>query len=65
MLTELGTLGVWTCCHQSEREREREREKCVCMQLSPSLSLTDEQGAYTLFIGQIEREKDREKVRER
>ncbi len=69
-------LRVWACCHRSERERKRERKRemrehatlslflTLSLSLSLSLSLTGKQGAYTLFVGLIDRKKDIEKVRE-
>ncbi len=57
-----------TSQREREKERERERERCAFMQFSlcVSHSLSNrEQGAYTIFIGHIERKKDRERERER
>jgi hypothetical protein len=57
----------------NEESVEHARTFCLCVHatlslslfISPSLSLTTEQGAHTLFTGQRERGRERKRKRER
>jgi hypothetical protein len=59
------TFALPECGRAVTSQREREREMRVHATLSPTFSLTVEQGVRTLFTGQRERGRKREGGRER